>query len=124
MTVNVSAVVKGPLSKPFMQRRNETPDWQDDGNYAVSYGEPFRNRGVIYPADDDALKFTPDGTRAHEAIVVMARNDIRFTDYILHHGSTFKVCHAQDYSDYGYYYAVAVLTDEPANPDSAGFANE
>ncbi|KAA5920555.1 hypothetical protein F3I59_23740 [Pantoea sp. VH_8] len=55
MRPNVRRVVTGRMSRKFTVTHPATSDWQPAG---VS-----NNRGVIYPADTDALQFAPEGTR-------------------------------------------------------------
>ncbi|MBD8145138.1 hypothetical protein [Pantoea agglomerans] len=115
MRPNVRRVVTGRMSRKFTVTHPATNDWQPAG---VS-----NNRGVIYPADMDALQFAPEGTRLHDAIVVLAAQRMAFGDVVAWHGENWRVVHLQDFSDYGYYYAVAVRAAEPAGPDSGGFAD-
>ncbi|KAA6118125.1 hypothetical protein F3I20_23250 [Candidatus Pantoea gossypiicola] len=115
MRPNVRRVVTGRMSRKFTVTHPATSDWQPAG---VS-----NNRGVIYPADTDALQFAPEGTRLHDAIVVLAAKRMAFGDVVAWHDERWRITHLQDFSDYGYYYAVAVRTAEPAGPDSGGFAD-
>lgn len=76
---------------------------------------------MIYPADMNALQFAPEGTRLHDAIVVLAAQRLAFGDVVDWHTERWRVIHLHDFSDYGYFYAVAVCATEPAGPDSGGF---
>ncbi|MGV2811719.1 hypothetical protein [Enterobacter cancerogenus] len=113
MIPDVRRVVTGPMSRKFTVTHQETNNWSDGGERI--------NRGVIHPADNDALEFLPEGTRIQDAIVIMAARRLTFGDVVPWHGESWRVTHAQDYSDYGYYYAVAVRAGAPASPDSGGF---
>lgn len=113
MIFSLASVVTGPASQKFWSFHPETNDWSEAG-------EP-NNQGVIAPAGKDEAKFLPEGTRLSESIMVLASQRIGFGDVIPWHQQYFKIVHFQDFSDYGYYYGVAVLINEPANPDSAGF---
>lgn len=113
MRPNVRRVVTGCMSRKFTVTHPATNDWQPAG---VS-----NNRGVIYPADMDALQFAPEGTRLHDAIVVLAAQRLAFGDVVAWHSESWRVVHLQDFSDYGYFYAIAVRAAEPAGPDSGGF---
>lgn len=115
MRPNVRRVVTGRMSQRFTVTHPETNDWQPAGESV--------NRGVIYPADMDALQFAPEGTRLQDAIVVLAAKRIAFGDVVAWHNESWRVIHLQDFSDNGYYYAVAVRTGAPAGPDSGGFAD-
>lgn len=115
MRPNVHRVMTGRMSMRFSVTHPETNDWQPAGE--------GKNRGVIYPADMDALKFAPEGTRLQDAIVVLAAKRIAFGDMVAWHADSWRVVHLQDFSDYGYYYAVAVRTGAPSGPDSGGFAD-
>lgn len=113
MRPNVRRVVTGRMSQRFTVTHPAANDWQPAG--------AGQNRGVIYPADMDALQFAPEGTRLHDAIVVLAAKRMAFGDVVAWHGESWRVVHLQDYSDYGYYYALAVRAKGPAGPDSGGF---
>ncbi|EQA1622532.1 hypothetical protein V5K00_RS10305 [Enterobacter asburiae] len=113
MIPNVSRVVTGRMSQRFSVTHPTTNDWQSAGE--------SQNRGVIYPADMDALQFAPEGTRLHDAIVVLAAKRMAFGDVVAWHDESWRITHLQDFSDYGYFYAVAVRAGEPAGPDSGGF---
>ena len=113
MIPNVRRVVTGRMSQTFTVTHSPDNDWQPAGE--------SQNRGVIYPADMDALQFAPEGTRLHDAIVVLAAKRIAFGDRVDWHSEGWRVVHIQDFSDYGYYYALAVRAAEPAGPDSGGF---
>ncbi len=113
MRPNVHRVVTGRMSKQFSVTHPATNDWQPAGE--------SKNRGVIYAADNDALEFLPEGTRIQDAIVIMAARRLTFGDVVPWHDENWRVTHAEDYSDYGYYYAVAVRAGAPASPDSGGF---
>jgi hypothetical protein len=76
---------------------------------------------VIQPAGGDAAKFLPEGTRLNESIEIYVANSLAFGDVIAWHEQSFKITHYQDYSDYGYHYGIAVLTNEPSSPDGRGF---
>lgn len=113
MIPNVRRVVTGRMSQKFTVTHPETNDWQEAG---VS-----SNRGVIYPADADALQFLPEGTRLQDAIVALAARRLAYGDVVAWHNESWRFTHIQDYSNYGYYYGVAVRTSDPASPDSGGF---
>ncbi|WP_208952340.1 hypothetical protein [Rahnella sp. ChDrAdgB13] len=113
MIPNVRRVVKGRMSRKFTVTHPETNNWRPAGE--------SRNQGVIYPADADALEFTPEGTRLQDAIVALAAGRLSFGDVILWHAENWRVVHAQDFSDNGYFYAVAVRADKTASPDGGGF---
>lgn len=113
MRPNVRRVVTGRMSRRFTVSHPDTNDWQPAGESS--------NRGVIYPADMDALAFAPEGTRLQDAIVVLAAKRIAYGDVVAWQAACWRVVHLQDYSPYGYFYAVAVRTGEPAAPDSGGF---
>lgn len=115
MILNLKPVVLGPLSQKFTVTHPETNDWSEGG---VS-----NNQGVIAPASKDEAKFLPEGTRLSQSISVYASERMGFGDVIAWTGQYYVVTHLQDYSDYGYYYALAVLTNEPSNPDRAGFVD-
>lgn len=114
MIVNLLSVVNGPLSQKFSVTHPTTNDWSDGSS-------PATNRGVINPADMDAARFLPEGTRLSESVEIYAAKALAFGDVITWHKQFYRVIHFQDYSDYGYYYGVAILTNEPANPDQPGF---
>lgn len=116
MTVNMGPVVRGPLSKLHPITHPQNNDW---GPEVL----PTKFRGVINPADIDAAKFLPEGTRLDESIEIYAAGWLAFGDVITWHKRFFRVVHCQDYSDYGYHYGVAVLTNEPANPGCGGFVD-
>lgn len=113
MRPNVRRVMAGRMGKPFTVMHLPDNDWQPAGE--------SRNRGVVYPADMDALQFAPEGTRLYDAIVVLAVNRMSFGDVVTWHSENWRVVHLQDFSDYGYYYAIAVRAGEPAGTDSGGF---
>lgn len=113
MIPNMKPVINGPLGQDFNVTHNPENDWATGG---VS-----PNHGIIAPAGKDAAKFLPEGTRLSQAITIFAGEKIGFGDRVPYLGLTYSVVHLQDYSQYGYYYAVAALPDGPANPDSPGF---
>lgn len=115
MILNLTPVVLGPLSQKFTVTHPSTNNW--------SAGGEANNQGVLAPASKDEAKFLPEGTRLSQAISIYAAKKIGFGDVVTWTGQYYVVTHLQDYSDYGYYYALAVLTNEPANPDQPGFVD-
>lgn len=110
---SLSPVVTGPLSQKFTVSHPPTNDW--------SVGGSPNNQGVIVPANKNEAQLLPEGTRLHQAISIYASQPIGFGDVVTWKGEPYKITHFEDFSDSGYYYGLAVLTNEPANPDQSGF---
>ncbi|MCS2154353.1 hypothetical protein MUU49_17495 [Scandinavium goeteborgense] len=114
MSINLSSVTTGMLCQSFRLTHPAENDWSDPKDEMLC-------SGVISPASPDGAQFLPEGTRLHNTIEIYSASAVRFGDVINYRNQFFKTVHCQDYAAYGYYYALAVLINEPANPAGAGF---
>lgn len=112
--INVSSALKNSLSQHFIVTHPEENNWDEK-----RVNTP--NQGVIFNVSPDNAQFLPEGTRLHNTIEIYSASAVRFGDVIKYRNQSFKTVHCQDYADYGYYYALAVLINEPANPAGTGF---
>lgn len=114
MIINLSPVVAGDLSQSFTVSHPKENNWAEPRGNIVF-------QGVITSTSPDGVQFLPEGTRLHNTIEIYSASAVNFGDVVTYRNQSFKTVHCQDYADYGYYYAIAVLINEPANPAGTGF---
>ncbi len=112
--INVASVTRGLLSQPFTVFHPAENNWSDARINTA-------NQGVIFHSSQDNAQFSAEGTRLHNTLRIYAEKTVMPGDNVLYRSQYYKVVHSQDYAEYGYYYALAVLINEPANPAGTGF---
>lgn len=112
--INVSrALTDARLSQTFVIERY-TGVRNPDGSFTKSSPTLLDRVGVIAPADAlDQANFLAEGVRSDQMIEVYCTEDIlmddgssQLADFIQYHGGRYKIIKAQNFSDYGYWYAM------------------
>lgn len=86
------------------------------GRSVVTHTAPAPVTGVIYPnTKPDSLLVLPEGLRQDQAIHVFARvpmvlggDESPLQDFINYQGGLWKVAFVKNWSDFGFYHAIAV----------------
>lgn len=77
--------------------------------------------GVVHPASKAQLESRPEGERHFPTIAVFCDAPLAARDFVHHHGARWRVTADSDWSDYGYYYALATRHDATAKPRAGAF---
>jgi hypothetical protein len=112
--VNVSRAVLDPRIAQSFQIERSMGEFDALGNFVVSSLQVLSRVGVIVPANaDDVMLFLPEGERTDNKIMAYSNqslllgDDDGLPDIILYNGERYKIIANKDYSDYGYWHALA-----------------
>lgn len=126
--IDVSELMDDPEFCTDFQLRRISGAFQDEGEWVNGSPVILERLGAIHPASASQLKLLPEGERRDFTIAVYSDQDILMadgtgiqSDVVIWKGKTFRVAYSKDWSDNGYWFALAVeFSDEPlAEPDDA-----
>lgn len=118
--IDLSSVVIDPrISQPFTLYR-ASGDWVG-ARFVEKESEPITAIGIISIANAKQIEFIPEGDRVGGEIAIHTYTPLYcsrntqdsngeqksyIADEILWHGERYKIYQVNDYSDYGYYFAI------------------
>jgi len=111
--LDVSDVLRDPDLVQSVQVTRAAEDVDDHGRTLLTPGE-ISIQGVVHPATEEQLQRLPEADRSNETIAVYtatrltAGDDTHAPDVVTWKGGTYLVKGVWDYSDYGYFEALAV----------------
>ncbi|KWA48385.1 hypothetical protein [Burkholderia stagnalis] len=93
---------------------------QPSGEWEESYA-PGTVTGIVHPASKDQIATLPEGERHFRTIAVFSDAPLAARDFVHYRGARWRVTADSDWSDYGYYYALATRHDATARPRAGAF---
>ncbi|WP_297428654.1 hypothetical protein [Clostridium sp.] len=119
--IDVSSIILDPsFAQPFSVFR-KTGDWQPNGEFTTTETE-IKMFGVISIANAKQIEFIPEGDRIGGEIAIHTTQilynsrsadetqtpikEAGLSDEIEWHGDRYKIYQVNEYSDYGYYFAI------------------
>ncbi|MGF6878361.1 hypothetical protein [Paraburkholderia sp. MM5477-R1] len=118
--LDLSEVVTDPELSREIQIERARGARHPSGEWDESY-EPDTVTGVVHPASKSQLESLPEGERHYPTIAVFCDGPLAAADFVLHHGARWRVTADSDWSDYGYYYALATRHDATSRPRAGAF---
>lgn len=115
--INVSFLITDPAFAQTIKVYRKTGDWAPNGEFVITENE-IQMTGVISIANAKQIEFIPEGDRIGGEIAIHtlealynSRNATEteqagVSDEILWHGDRYKIYQVNEYSDYGYYFAI------------------
>jgi hypothetical protein len=115
--INVSFLISDPAFAQTIKVYRKTGDWAPNGEFVITENE-LSMTGVISIANAEQIEFIPEGDRIGGEIAIHtlealynSRNATEteqagVSDEILWHGDRYKIYQVNEYSDYGYYFAI------------------
>lgn len=91
-----------------------------DGEWVDEY-TPATFVAIVHATKPDDLLLLPEGERHLPAKKVMTPSEIKVGDFLLYKGARWRVSACSDWSDYGFYNAIATRHDGPAAPAAPAF---
>lgn len=115
--INVSSIILDPDFAQTFKVYRKTGDWAPNGEFVI---EPSKisMTGVISIANAKQIEFIPEGDRIGGEIAIHtieplynSRNETEtekagVSDEIMWHRDRYKIYQVNEYSDYGYYFAI------------------
>ncbi|KVU85084.1 hypothetical protein WK75_27475 [Burkholderia ubonensis] len=90
------------------------------GEWEESYA-PGTVTGVVHPASKAQLETRPEGERHFPTIAVYSDAPLAACDFVHYRCARWRVTADSDWSDYGYYYALAIRHEATARPRAGAF---
>ncbi|ADG20392.1 conserved hypothetical protein [Paraburkholderia atlantica] len=119
--LDLSEVVTDPdLGSHEISIERATGERLPSGEWQETY-EPDTVTGVVHPASKAQLETLPEGERLYPTIAVFCDAPLAVADFVLHQGARWRVTADSDWSDYGYYYALATRHDATSRPRAGAF---
>jgi hypothetical protein len=115
--IDVSFLISDPAFAQTIKVYRKAGDWAPNGEFVITENE-IQMAGVISIANAKQIEFIPEGDRIGGEIAIHtlealynSRNATEteqagVSDEILWHGDRYKIYQVNEYSDYGYYFAI------------------
>jgi hypothetical protein len=119
--LDMSSIISDPAFAQSIKVWRKTGDWQPNGEFATRE-DPITVIGVISIANAKQIEFMPEGDRIGGEIAIHTtqilynsrsadetetpQKEAGLSDEIEWHGDRYKIYQVNEYSDYGYYFAI------------------
>lgn len=94
---------------------------EQNGTWLVNYDDAVEITSVIMPASPNDLMILPEGERFLPNVKIYTEHQICIGDFIVYKDDTYRISTNPDWSNYGFYNAIATKHAGTAKPNSGGF---
>lgn len=104
-----------------IQLRHGAGEFLPDGRWTGQYADPVLVPAIVHPTKPDDLQLLPEGERYLPNKKVFSPSALAIGDLFEYQGHSWRIAALGDWSEYGFFNAIAVRHDGVAQPDTGAF---